>query len=54
MKRLECSSERPWGIHEYLRLDTACPRCGWSDEEERGPGWPGTASLPEPPEALAA
>jgi hypothetical protein len=57
MAILECSKERPWGIHQSLRLDQACPRCGWVDEEERGPAWPPLTVVPstyDPPEALAA
>ena len=27
---LECSAERPWGIHPALRSDQDCPRCGWT------------------------
>jgi hypothetical protein len=26
---LECSGERPWGIHETVHNDAACGRCGW-------------------------
>ena len=54
MKRLECSRERPWGVHEFLRLDVACPRCGWSDAEDRVLPFPAPAASPGPPEALAA
>jgi hypothetical protein len=31
MKRIECSKEAPWGIHQTLR-DLQCPRCGWAPE----------------------
>jgi hypothetical protein len=27
---LNCSSERPWGLHETVRNDGDCPRCGWT------------------------
>jgi hypothetical protein len=27
---VECSPERPWGIHPCVRNDEACPRCGWT------------------------
>jgi hypothetical protein len=27
---LRCSSERPWGLHETVRNDGDCPRCGWT------------------------
>jgi hypothetical protein len=27
---LECSIERPWGVHEAVRNDGDCPRCGWT------------------------
>lgn len=27
---LECSVERPWGVHEAVANDAACPRCGWT------------------------
>jgi hypothetical protein len=29
MNVVECSKEKPWGIHPALR-DDLCPRCGWS------------------------
>ncbi len=29
MKIIECSREKPWGIHPALRQDQ-CPRCGWA------------------------
>jgi hypothetical protein len=29
MNVVECSREKPWGIHPALR-DDLCPRCGWS------------------------
>jgi hypothetical protein len=25
-----CSSERPWGLHQKVRNDGDCPRCGWT------------------------
>jgi hypothetical protein len=27
---LECSIVRPWGVHETVRNDGECPRCGWT------------------------
>ena len=54
MKNLECSTERPWGIHEFLRLDVACPRCGWSDADDRALPWEAPNGLPPFPDALAA
>lgn len=29
MSVLECSVERPWGVHARVRNDSACGRCGW-------------------------
>ncbi|HEY0314607.1 MAG TPA: hypothetical protein VGC56_19190 [Allosphingosinicella sp.] len=29
MPVLECSAERPWGVHAPVRNDAACGRCGW-------------------------
>lgn len=29
MPELQCSSERPWGVHTAVRNDGACGRCGW-------------------------
>jgi hypothetical protein len=26
---LECTKERPWGVHAAVRNDEDCPRCGW-------------------------
>jgi hypothetical protein len=26
----QCSAERPWGIHQAVRNDEDCPRCGWT------------------------
>ena len=26
---LECSAERPWGIHPPVFSDAPCGRCGW-------------------------
>jgi hypothetical protein len=47
MKRIECSKEAPWGIHQTLR-DLECPRCGWGpDREERT-----ATSLPQAAEQL--
>ena len=25
-----CSVQKPWGIHEAVRNDQDCPRCGWT------------------------
>ena len=27
---LECSVERPWGVHSVVLNDKECPRCGWT------------------------
>ena len=27
---IECSPERPWGIHPRVHNDERCPRCGWT------------------------
>ena len=27
---LECSAQRPWGLHPDVRNDGDCPRCGWT------------------------
>jgi hypothetical protein len=27
---LICSKERPWGLHDAVRSDEDCPRCGWT------------------------
>jgi len=40
MHIVECSKEKPWGIHPAIR-DNACTRCGWA------------ASAPPAPVALA-
>ncbi|HEY0411627.1 MAG TPA: hypothetical protein VGD66_00620 [Allosphingosinicella sp.] len=37
---LECSRERPWGVHAELLNDADCPRCGWT-----APGPAGDALL---------
>lgn len=29
MRMMECSADRPWGIHPRLLSDAPCPRCGW-------------------------
>ena len=45
MKRIECSREAPWGIHQTLR-DLECPRCGWGparDEPEAASALPHAA-----------
>jgi len=50
---LICTKDRPWGVHETVRSDENCPRCGWTapgpigDAAEEalalaeGRGWPG-------------
>ncbi|MBV8687253.1 MAG: hypothetical protein JOZ90_01525 [Alphaproteobacteria bacterium] len=37
---LECSRERPWGVHQPVRNDAVCRRCGWT-----APGPAGDARL---------
>jgi hypothetical protein len=27
---IECTPERPWGIHPRVHNDQHCPRCGWA------------------------
>jgi hypothetical protein len=27
---LECSLDRPWGVHPAVRNDQPCRRCGWT------------------------
>ena len=27
---VQCSAERPWGVHLTIRNDGECPRCGWN------------------------
>ena len=27
---LQCSADRPWGLHAAVRNDSDCPRCGWT------------------------
>ena len=27
---MQCSTDRPWGIHPAIRNDEDCPRCGWA------------------------
>jgi len=29
MRIIECTPERPWGIHPRVHNDETCPRCGW-------------------------
>jgi hypothetical protein len=41
--KVECSSEKPWGIHLAVRNEEHCPRCGWT-----APG----RSAPPPQQAL--
>jgi hypothetical protein len=33
---LICSPERPWGVHNAVRSDEDCPRCGWTAPGPRG------------------
>ena len=33
---LECSVDRPWGLHPIVRNDEDCPRCGWRAPGPRG------------------
>ena len=33
---LNCSVEKPWGIHAQVRNDEDCPRCGWTAPGPRG------------------
>lgn len=33
---LICSRERPWGVHNYVRSDETCPRCGWTAPGPKG------------------
>ncbi|HEX6374329.1 MAG TPA: hypothetical protein VFZ91_01265 [Allosphingosinicella sp.] len=33
---LTCSTERPWGLHEAVRNDEDCRRCGWTAPGPRG------------------
>ncbi|QAY78809.1 hypothetical protein [Sphingosinicella sp. BN140058] len=33
---LECSTERPWGIHGVVRNDESCARCGWTAPGPKG------------------
>ena len=47
MKKIECSKEAPWGIHQSLR-DLECPRCGWGPDREA----PAVQSLPHAAEQL--
>lgn len=34
--KIECSPEKPWGIHLFARNDEVCPRCGWTAPGPRG------------------
>jgi hypothetical protein len=36
MIMLECSTDRPWGIHANVRNDEDCPRCGWTAPGPKG------------------
>jgi len=27
---MNCSPERPFGVHPAVRIDENCPRCGWT------------------------
>jgi hypothetical protein len=33
---LICSPERPWGVHNPVRSDEVCPRCGWTAPGPKG------------------
>ncbi len=30
MTSLQCSKAKPWGMHQSVRNDEDCPRCGWT------------------------
>jgi hypothetical protein len=32
----QCSAGRPWGIHQAVRNDEDCPRCGWTAPGPKG------------------
>ena len=36
MNMLHCSKEKPWGIHQSVRNDEDCPRCGWTAPGPKG------------------
>ncbi len=36
MNVVECSREKPWGIHQSVRNDEDCPRCGWTAPGPKG------------------
>lgn len=33
---ITCSRERPWGVHNPVRNDEACARCGWTAPGPKG------------------
>jgi hypothetical protein len=33
---LECSEDRPWGVHPKVFNDAECPRCGWTAPGPKG------------------
>ncbi|HEU0099183.1 MAG TPA: hypothetical protein VFQ67_10455 [Allosphingosinicella sp.] len=33
---LTCSPDRPWGLHNPVRNDEDCPRCGWTAPGPKG------------------
>jgi hypothetical protein len=33
---LICSPDRPWGVHNAVRSDEDCPRCGWTAPGPKG------------------
>jgi hypothetical protein len=65
VKMIECSREKPWGMHQSLR-DEHCPRCGWASPTPaaKAPAFPQrveqrgwaviAAGLGLPPSAAAA
>ena len=48
---MQCSSERPWGIHPVVFNDRDCPRCGWTAP---GPIGDAIAEAMETPEEARA
>ena len=45
MKRFECSPVTPWGIHQAVRNDENCPRCGWTAPGPKGDARADAAAL---------
>ncbi|HZG08302.1 MAG TPA: hypothetical protein VEZ70_04900 [Allosphingosinicella sp.] len=33
---MDCSVERPWGLHQPVRNDEECARCGWTAPGPKG------------------